>query len=712
MRKMRFLGTLVFLSAATPFAIAQTPQGSNFTYQGQINLNDAPLNDTADFEFTLWDAAAAGNMIGAAAEISDIDVVGGLFTTDLDFGVDAFNGEARWLEIRVASPSGSNAFTTLSPRQPLTAAPYAIQTRGLFVDAAGNVGIGKSNPTAALDVNGTVTATAFVGDASGLTNLPILTLSEGMPEAWGLDLYGQVSETPTTGGYVGVSAGFYHCVAIRNDGSLVSWGYDLFGQVSQTPDTGAFVAVASALNHNVAIRDDGSLVSWGDDTYGQISQTPDTGTFVAVAAASYHSVAIRDDGSLVSWGSDSAGLISQTPTTGTYVAVAAGDYHSVAIRADGALISWGSGADQTPATGTYVAVAASSLHSVAITADGSLASWGDDSYGQVSQTPITGSYIAVAAGEGNSVAIRSDGSFVSWGNDNYGQISQTPTTGVFTAVSAGGQHIVAIRSDGLVSFGGNKLDKLSVDGDADFGGNVGIRTNDPGAPLQIGDLDDASAFKHGAEGPHHLVSNRDIVFNAFDSDPNTSGTTLFLFRRNNTKFEESTEYVDLIRITDQGHLGLNRTPTANRLEVEGDASKSASGMWQMNSDRRIKTHIEPVSDALDTLDRVRLVSFEYTDDYKAHHNGVGDRRYLNVIAQEFAEVFPDHVKGSGELLPDGSEILQVDTYPLTIYSAAAIQELRAALKAKSSEIESLHDVNADLAARITRLETILGRSSR
>jgi hypothetical protein len=27
------------------------------------------------------------------------------------------------------------------------------------------------------------------------------------------------------------------------------------------------------------------------------------------------------------------------------------------------------------------------------------------------------------------------------------------------------------------------------------------------------------------------------------------------------------------------------------------------------------------------------------------------------------------------MLPDGSEVLQVDTYPLTIYSAAAIQEL-------------------------------------
>ena len=131
------------------------------------------------------------------------------------------------------------------------------------------------------------------------------------------------------------------------------------------------------------------------------------------------------------------------------------------------------------------------------------------------------------------------------------------------------------------------------------------------------------------------------------------------------------------------------------LEVAGNASKDTAGSWLANSDARIKREIEPVTNAVKTLDRVRLVSFKYTDDYRRTHPSVQDRTYLNVVAQEFREVFPDDVKSSGEQLPDGGEILQVDTYPLTIYSAAAIQELNrkleSELKAKEAEIQLLRE---------------------
>jgi hypothetical protein len=154
-----------------------------------------------------------------------------------------------------------------------------------------------------------------------------------------------------------------------------------------------------------------------------------------------------------------------------------------------------------------------------------------------------------------------------------------------------------------------------------------------------------------------------------------------------------------------GGVGIGRAPTANALEVEGNASKTTAGSWLANSDKRIKQDIEPIHSALETLLKVRPVSFRYTDDYRAQHSGVEDHRYLNVLAQEFREVFPEAVKTSGEKLPDGSEILQVDTYPLMIYSAAAIQELDAKLKAKDSEIR-------DLMQRLEKVEASLKRKDR
>ena len=78
------------------------------------------------------------------------------------------------------------------------------------------------------------------------------------------------------------------------------------------------------------------------------------------------------------------------------------------------------------------------------------------------------------------------------------------------------------------------------------------------------------------------------------------------------------------------------------------------------------------------------------------------QHYRDLIARELAEVSPDYVKGSGEHLPTGSKTLLVDSNPLTIYSSAAIQELRLEAKTKDEKI-------ADLTARLDRMEAKMAK---
>jgi len=161
---------------------------------------------------------------------------------------------------------------------------------------------------------------------------------------------------------------------------------------------------------------------------------------------------------------------------------------------------------------------------------------------------------------------------------------------------------------------------------------------------------------------------------------------------------------DIVLFPILGNVGISRTPATNRLEVEGNASKTTAGSWLANSDARIKTGVRTVTGALDKLSQVRLVEFHYTDEYRAQHPSLKDRSYLNVVAQEFQKVFPDDVQSSGEKLSNGDAILQVDTYPLTIYSAAAIQELNQRL---TRELKSRDAENAELKQRLEKLEQLI-----
>jgi hypothetical protein len=213
----------------------------------------------------------------------------------------------------------------------------------------------------------------------------------------------------------------------------------------------------------------------------------------------------------------------------------------------------------------------------------------------------------------------------------------------------------------------------------------------------------------------HLTMGVAARFQADAGTTNLPGLTFFgntgtgMFAPATNVLGFSTTGNQRMRISADGKIGVGRTATVNRFEVEGEASKLIAGGWLANSDAAIKTRVRRLDGAMDKLARVRPVAFHYTSDYLKEHPDIEDKVYYNVIAQEFAEVFPEAVKSSGETLPSGRAILQVDTHPATMYSIAAIQELNETLRQREREIAALRDSNQKLESRLSAIERLLER---
>jgi hypothetical protein len=394
---------------------------------------------------------------------------------------------------------------------------------------------------------------------------------------------------------------------------------------------------------------DKPVLAWGKNSNGQTT-VPTLTDVSAISGGSTWSMALLKNGTVTTWGTN-----APVPPSGlAYVTtISGGVTHALARRGDGSVVSWGNGPAVPAGLPAATAVAAGQNHSLALLTGGTVQAWGDNTFQQTTVPAGLTNVKTIAAGYDHNLALTTAGAVIAWGWDSGGQSTVPSLLSGVKSVAAGYAFSMALLADGRLRVWGDNADNQSLI---------------PAAATYVTAI---------AAGASHALSLRADLIPAqvarLDQDN--------VFTSKN---------------------GFGRTPVTNRLEVEGQASKTIAGNWAANSDRRIKDDIQPITGALKKLDGVRLVDFRYTADYRAAHPGIGDTRYLNVVAQEFAEVFPDHVKSSGEKLPDGSDILQVDTYPLTIYSAAAIQELH-------SENKALKQKLAEQEARLSKLEALLAK---
>ena len=153
-------------------------QGTAFTYQGRLNDGANPANGIYDLRFEVYDAVSGGAAQGRPLTNSAASVSNGLFTVTLDFGGGVFPGANRWLEIGVR-PGGPGTFTTLAPRQPITATPYAIKA-GMVTGPIDGALITAGTITGAQLATGAVTAVNIASNT--ITAAQLAPGAVGLPQ--------------------------------------------------------------------------------------------------------------------------------------------------------------------------------------------------------------------------------------------------------------------------------------------------------------------------------------------------------------------------------------------------------------------------------------------------------------------------------------------------------------------------------------------------
>jgi hypothetical protein len=155
--------------------------------------------------------------------------------------------------------------------------------------------------------------------------------------------------------------------------------------------------------------------------------------------------------------------------------------------------------------------------------------------------------------------------------------------------------------------------------------------------------------------------------------------------------------------TSNGRVGIGMSSPSEKLEVSGNASKSAGGnTWVTTSDRRLKRNIRAFEDGLAVIDAIRPVRYEY--------NGLAEtpegHEMIGVIAQDIKEVAPYTVGTfKRKLHPEDeapTELFSFNSHALTFALINAVQEQQDMIDSLKSQNSTLAQRNAELEQRADR----------
>ncbi len=352
----------------------------------------------------------------------------------------------------------------------------------------------------------------------------------------------QVSDFPDI---TAITAGYYHSIAVKEDGTAWAWGDNKYGQVgaattevcgyggfdcsptpvpvgSKLPGTFRVGGTVSGLAGTLVIQNNGGddLVITENGSFTFATELEDLDVYDI-------GILTQPDGQTCEITSANTGRVNATDVTDIeivcpypfteVVAIAAGTFHSIALRTDGTVWTWGQNFNGQLGDGTrdnspvpvqvglsdVTAIAARNTGSIALKSDGTVWTWARDGYFIPVQLNGLTDISAIAGGGNHSLAIKAVDTLWAWGKNFSGQLGDGTTTDSYTpvkvsgltdvsAVAGGLYHTVALKSDGTVwTWGWNEYGQL---------GNG--TTIDSHIPIQVSGL---TGFAAVAAGSGHTV---------------------------------------------------------------------------------------------------------------------------------------------------------------------------------------------------------------
>lgn len=248
----------------------------------------------------------------------------------------------------------------------------------------------------------------------------------------------------------------------------------------------------------------------------------------------------------------------------------------------------------------------------------------------------------------------------------------------------------------------------AADGDLDFlstGGNLSLTSVQKNIELNAGqgniDLIAGNGFSLINAASNMALNSNGYALNTSNIDLNASGSLEISSSAVLSLSSAGTLTLTaaLANINGNQFDGFNVIINDNLLATS-NASKPGGGPWSVLSDARQKKNIAPLHGSLSTLLSLRPVTYEYSD--------ASQRMYLpgtqtGFVAQEVQKVLPAWIDES----PDGTLLLTPRGFEAMVVDA--MQELS---QRHAQEIEALHRENAELRARLERLERLLMNTAR